>query len=270
MQNSVDANFWPITESLEGGPSPEGGNINYMFLDPSGRIATSLGIDFDGGSGIPDPGVSRAQGLSRLRSSGIAWKKVGNGPLTTAPTATIAEVEAEWLRLFNIREQSRASKDYWGVWQRFAPSSSDNTRRAQLVADPSEFRRVARQKLLINEAQIKSCGHYPDYDNWPADAQLGILLLSWDGVGFLTAPDGTPGVYRKFRNFLKKSPPDFLGAAGESGISDPIHPNNQSIARRNNTIYNLFRNAQTVADPAWQYDRSRVYWPTVILTPVTV
>jgi len=271
MYSSVETNFWPITESLEGGPSSAGGNINYMLLDSDGRISTSLGIDFDGGSKTPDPAVSISQGLQRLNKTSILWKKYTGGPLATADVADKPEIEAEWRRLFDYRERTRASKEAWGKWYEFSPTSANADRRARLVAEPGEFYRAASKHLTDNETTIQNSGLYPNYDNWPADAQLGILLMAWNGVYWLTGPDSMKGVYKLFRGFLQKNPPDFMGAAGQSAIRDPDHPNNQSLARRSDLINTMFVNAQTVADPVWAkgYNKTQVYWPVNILRPFT-
>lgn len=75
---------------------------------------------------------------------------------------------------------------------------------------------------LETDAKILA-GYYPDFVNWPADAQLGALSMAWAmGPGF-------PSFFPSFSRYVRSR--DWLGAASECEMDDrggPIDWRNQA------------------------------------------
>jgi hypothetical protein len=85
---------------------------------------------------------------------------------------------------------------------------------------------------------------FTDYEQWPVDAQVGILSMGWAmGPMFLYG-------YPHFLMYLRAG--DWIGASEQCAIA---HPMNASIRRRNAANAILFRNASATPDP------SVLQWP---------
>ena len=96
---------------------------------------------------------------------------------------------------------------------------------------PEGINQVVNDKLQENWGFLAK--RFPDIEDWPADAQLGILSMAWAaGPGFI-AP--------KFSACCRLL--DFEGAARECRFQDSHNP---GLVPRNDANEVLFRNAQNV------------------------
>lgn len=239
MHAEVKFGFMGFTEMFEGGRS---NRIDYMFLDSLGRVGTAYGIDLDtNGSGrSPNDANTRSQGLPKALA--LVWVIRG-----TSRTASRTEVEEEW----DVIKRQPTGYNY--SWYK--------TRGKLQLTDASMTSRVYAM-LALNEAALKRSPSFRDFDQWPADAQLALLGLSWNGPGHLTGnTHGTltdPAAFRaacQAQNFT-------LAASLCTMVSAPT---NASIFRRSAAQKDLLLNAATVVNEPTFYPRSKLYWPTVLL-----
>ena len=96
---------------------------------------------------------------------------------------------------------------------------------------------------------------FPEYDTWPADAQLGLMAMAW-GLG-----PAFPSRWPRFSAACRKK--DFDAAAADSRISD-------WRVERNEASLRLFTNAARVLANPGHYTLSVLYYPRVLLDAVTV
>jgi hypothetical protein len=116
-------------------------------------------------------------------------------------------------------------------------------------------------KLLQNESFLKRQTAFKDFDNWPADAQLGLLSMAWAlGPGFSSS-------WPKFSAACQKA--DFDAAAENCQMSAV---GNAGVIPRNRADKQLFKNAAAVLmdEDASSYRRGNLYYPTVLLKPVII
>jgi hypothetical protein len=116
--------------------------------------------------------------------------------------------------------------------------------------DDEGVKEIVHRKLLQNEDILRK--RFPSYDNWPADAQLGLLSMAWAmGPNFQ---------FPKFQSAVNQLLPDFVTAAAESDIHAP---GDNAVADRNEQNKILFTNAAKVLRE--QLDVDRLYWPLNLL-----
>jgi hypothetical protein len=117
-----------------------------------------------------------------------------------------------------------------------------------LRLDKGAIARLVASKLEQHEAYLRK--KYPGYDSWPADAQLGLLSMSWAmGPGF---------DFPKFSAAVNRPRPDFKAAAAASTIHDPGNP----IEGRNTANKQLFLNADSVLEAG--HDISALLYPRAL------
>lgn len=106
--------------------------------------------------------------------------------------------------------------------------------------------RFSNEAPKADELEAKLTKRYPAFEAWPADAQLGLLLLGWAlGPGF-----SLPG----FKNTVDSLEPDFRHAAAlvapTGDVGDPLR----------DIIRQCLRNADIVLQ--WALTDSVLYYPT--------
>jgi GH24 family phage-related lysozyme (muramidase) len=122
---------------------------------------------------------------------------------------------------------------------------------ASLVLTEESISQLVRSKLLSNEIEIRRWLH--NWDNFPADAQLGILSMAWAmGSGF----------FKKFPQFTQACiVENWTIAAQECYINST---NNKGLIPRNHADRALFETAAEVVqgnmDPEhiWGWENSHV------------
>ena len=233
MQDQVRDNFMEFTEKLEG-------DVRYMFLDNQFRVGTAMGIDLDANAqGRSTPDVSEREGIPKATK--LRWRVRGNPPAKPV-YASKAQIEAEWRKI--------KAMWIWGVQE--ASYYFYNAPTTLEVDDTVVKKRV--EELLNGNERLLKLWWFPDFEQWPADAQLAVLSMTWSGVGTLTTksallvdPDG-------FRTACKKM--DFEAAANLCAFRNPTG----SIVTRNKRNRDLFLNADAVLARPSAYQITVLYY----------
>lgn len=118
---------------------------------------------------------------------------------------------------------------------------------------PEDIDALVLDKLDGFEAHLVK-SYFPDFEAWPADAQLGALSMAW-ALG--------PGFPATFKNFRAAAQAQDWEAAG---LTCKIRSdNNPGVRPRNAANEICFGNARVVADFAM--DRAVLHWPAVTRIP---
>jgi len=182
---------------------PLEGLTNWMYLDVKGLVTTGMG-------NLIDP-VETALCLT--------WYAADE------TIATLESVQSEWNRIKNER-----SLAHWG-----AQAAS---RVATLRLDDADIETLILDRLDRDEAILKANPAFADFDDWPADAQLGLLSMSW-ALG--------PGFGPRFPHFsCACAAGDFATAAQDCAISTMGNP---GVAPRNAANRQAFLFAASASDP---------------------
>ena len=246
MHPPVKNTFMAFTESFEGGAA-----IDWMFLDVLGRVGTAFGIDLDFNGSGPSPSVeiSRQQGLPKAKALQWVFRN-------TSRSADDNAVALEWETI-----KSKPSGPQYGAgW--FKQFTKLQLTRASMVDRVQSL-------LTSNERVLKASPAFKDFEQWPADGQLAVLGLSWNGVGHLTGnTQGTLQNPRAFRDACEKQ--DFLAAAALSKMV--ASATNDSIRRRSEAQRQLLLNAAAVVEAETYtrviYQRPVLYYPTILTSPL--
>ena len=181
--------------------------------------------------------------LSQALTLPFQFKTNNAAGIPASRAATRKEIETEWLSLKNHPTKAALAR-------------MGHTSCAKLTS--LELTTAARQRLfdrVTGEHETQLITYFPDFAKWPADAQLGLMAMAW-GLGKYF-----PAKWPKFTSACNKE--DFDTAAGESSIST-------WRAERNASSVLFFSNAARVVKNPGAYDRTRVYYPTMLLDTVAV
>lgn len=189
---------------------PFEGRVPYPYLDVKGLVTVGTGNLID-----PSPAAL-----------GLPWQIDGR-------PATRAEILADWTALKKQQGLARLHHKY------AAPVT-----RIRLTPEAMDALLLAR--LDANEADLKR-RHFPDFDSYPADAQLALLSIAW-AVG-----SDWP---RKFpRTKLAVLARDWSMAATEGVINSAGNP---GVIPRNHANRLCFQNAARVDGKS---DHTVLHWP---------
>lgn len=180
----------------------EGGYINWMFPDVKGLVSTGFGL-------LLDP-VELAVSLPWQRSDGVL--------------ASRSEIIDDWNRIKNHPDAPRLGH-----------LSVKNV--AQLRLTNEGLDRAVSVKIAQNEAILRQ--GFPEWDSWPADAQLGGMSMAW-AVGPAFWQRGWPKLTAALRA------QDFRTAAIESFM--PEESTIGGLRPRNRANRILFTNAAIVKE----------------------
>ncbi len=189
---------------------PLEGLTSWMYLDIKGFVTTGMG-------NLIDP-VSLALQLAWFDSTGAQ--------------ASEATVRAEWHNIKNnlalAHQGAQAARAV-----------------ATLHLDDAGIDTLVQQMLDKDEQILRATPAFADFDQWPADAQLGLLSMAW-ALG--------PGFAPKFPHFAQAcAARDFTQAATECAISTVGNP---GVIRRNAADRQAFIFAASATDPTML--RSRI------------
>ena len=234
MYPIVKQRFMWFTEQFEGA-------IRYMFLDIEGRVGTAYGIDLDAdASGRQPLAVARSQGLPKARA--LVWRVRGTSDIASTP-----QIDAEW----DLIKSKPSGKNYgFGYYKQFTT----------LELSEGSMKKRVEELLDRNEQALKRDAAFRDLDSWPADAQLAVMGLAWNGVGHLTGNGrGTLANPAAFRDACQRK--DFTAAAELCQMQASY------LARRSQAQKDLLLNAATVVAEEGQgyYQKQELYWPTLLL-----
>lgn len=198
-----------VSEAFVRFSTPLEGALGFMYLDQLGLVTTSIGV-------LVHP---------LALALGLPWIVPGEGR-----HATRQEVAEDWERVHERQDlRMRGGATYAQV--------------ARLRLAPGGIELVARRKL--DDVVSKLRRRFPDWDQWPADAQLAVLSLAWAcGPAFR---------YPRLAGHLKAQ--DWRAAATETDI----RPDHGTIRKRNEWMRLCYENAARVYDTMG--DRERLWWP---------
>lgn len=188
--------------------APFEGVVPYFYQDKLGYVTIGVG-------NLVDPYV---KGLRMFKKDGTR--------------ATEAEIRAEWQL---VKDDPKA-----------ADLGHTHTRKYTSLRMTDEgVRALVQRKLSENVEFLRT--RFPDWDTWPADAQLGTLSVAWAcGKGFR---------FPKFEKALKAR--DWATCAAESKISTKGAP---GIIPRNRAQLICFRNAGEVERLG--LDPNKLFYPS--------
>jgi GH24 family phage-related lysozyme (muramidase) len=226
MHVSVKDRFKAFNEPLEG-------VVRYMYLDVKGLITIGVG-------NLIDP-LSTALGLPFRYKYKPGIKNAGQ-------LASKADIEAEW----------KLIKGKQDLAQRGHRACEPLTK---LELDDAAINTLINNRLLQNERFLKGQKVFKNFDQWPADAQLGLLSMAWAmGPGF-------SATWHRFSVACEKM--DFDGAAENCRISEAGNP---GVVPRNKANKHLFQNAAAVVagEADGFYQRQTLYYQQILMKPITI
>lgn len=199
-----------VREQIRGFLQENEGSIRWMYLDILGKVTTGVGFLID----------------SAKDAQALLFTQGDDGDRASA-----ADIAAEWQKVKADQAGAKAGHRYF----------KDRTR---LRLSEEDIDELFSTKVDTFEAALKKNAAFAAFDEWPADAQLGLLGMAWAlGTGFAA----------KFPAFAAAcARRDFDKAAAESHISN-------GTPKRNAAHEKLFRNAAKVI--ASGADATQVYYP---------
>jgi hypothetical protein len=220
MHAAVEKAFVSFTEPLEG-------RVPHMYLDVKRLITTGIGNLID-----PIDAAVRVRG----------WKIDGR-------PATEREVREDWmaLRAENDRRirfgEIPLHRQHWKFAARYTRVRLDDAGIAELVIG----------KLRNNAAHLRA-KHFPQWDSWPADAQLAVLSMAWAcGPDFpLPKPNGSGFV--NFAKYAKEQ--NWTSCVAACRIKEEGNP---GVVPRNAANRHCFMNAAFVKTLGLPVDV--LHWP---------
>lgn len=188
------------------------GHVDCMYADIKGLITCAVGC-------LIDP-IQMA--------TDIHWTLEDGSPADTA------QVRADWHLLKD--NAGHYAKLHW----KYARAATKVRLTEQAIND------IVDKRLSANEAVIRKT--FPEFDTFPADAQLAIFSISWAiGAAF----------HIKFTNLANAiRAQDWTVAVGTCKIRDD---NNPGVTPRNKINYLCFANAQISKDRG--LDPAVLFWP---------
>jgi GH24 family phage-related lysozyme (muramidase) len=184
------------------------GRVSTMYLDVLGLVTIGLGC-------LIDP-ITAAVSLPFVRRK-------------TGEKANPTEITAEWR---NIKSQPHLAKLHW----KFAAAQ------CKLELEQEEIDLLALHRLDMNNATLLR--FLPDFEDWPADAQLATHSMTWAmGAGFM-APHGASKGFPLWWRAAKKQ--DWEQCALQCTINPKGNP---GVIPRNVADRHLFAAALTTTTP---------------------
>jgi GH24 family phage-related lysozyme (muramidase) len=219
MRPSVRDIWLEFNEPLEA-------RTHWMYLDIRGFVTTAIGLLIDATrTPLQEPNEAERAASHQLARR-LAWQLPDGSP------AGSAEIDEEW-------DNVKAMMD-------LAPQGGGTFKdRTTLRIDDDEVDRVVFEKLDEMESVLIGREPFADFADFPADAQPGLLSMSW-GMG----PNFR---FPKFQAFVTDG--DWAGAATECRFN----PDKGTIKTRNDRNQQLFRNAAAVM--ADESDPDVLVWP---------
>lgn len=228
MHQIVRQQFLKFSNTLEG-------DVTWMYLDVKGLVTTGRGNLIDR--------VEKALALK--------WEYRGR----PGSEASEPDVRAEWNHIKNDEESKAMKQGGGGRYKRIT----------KLDVNSASLERLYNDTLLGNEATLKTVFHppyrpYADFDDLPADAQLGLLSLAWAAGPAFSQDHRWP---RFVQAIVDR---DWDEAAAQSRLSET---DNAPIWKRNVANSILFRNAGIVWNNAGTMPFDVLYYPTMLFGPAT-
>jgi len=194
---------------------PLEGRVHWMYLDIKGLVTTGVG-------NLIDPVASALK---------LPFVHKGDESL-----ASEAEIGAEWQALKG--NQALAQKGHR------ACEAITELRLTDAAID-----QLVLAKFVGNDRVLRHA--FSNWNEWPADAQLGAHSMAWAGAGF-------PIKWPKFRAAAEAR--NWKAMAAESHIDETGNP---GVKQRNVANAQLFHNAEVVESS--DVDRATLHYPQTLL-----
>jgi hypothetical protein len=191
------------------------GRVAWLYLDTATPGLVTVGIGC-----LVDP-------IETALSLPLKWR-ISHRP------ATQAEIRAEWLTV-KAAQNMRFMAPH--VWQGLTNLELDQDDIDALM----DFRAGQFESILRRR--------FPAYDQWPSDAQLGVLSMSWAAGASFNFPHFAVAALKQ----------DFFTCANECKLNETGNP---GLIHRNKANAILFRNAAQVV--ARGLDRQKLWYPLEI------
>ena len=215
MRSAVAETFGGFTRDFEGA-------VTWMYLDVRGFVTTGYGNLIDDTASV----------------CALPWRH------SDGTFANRDEVIAAWATVRGKRGQRDPHGVFWtdrggGIFEQFTT----------LRLDAMGVDALVRGVMARNDEALKR--RYPEWESWPACAQLACMSLAWAcGVHY-----DFPSMDRALANR------DFAEASREIEMTHEHNPGN-NLKRRNAANETLMANAQRVE--AYHLDPGTIEWTTVI------
>ena len=223
MYPSVAAAFWDAVSPIEG-------ICLYPYVDDKGLVTCAMGYLVDDGTGVCPQSMLD-----------LPWYIEGASSSGTPTKATYAQIRAGW-------QAVKARQDLKGTGGGTQADLSD------LRLTNADARQTTSYWLAQAEPNLRKS--FPQYEKWPADAQLGVLNMSY-GLGSAFGPYAADPRkrYPKFCTAVNAVVPNFTVAAIESAIADP----GSAIEEHNALSFQCFSNAAAAQHANVPF--SVLWWP---------
>jgi len=193
------------------------GSCLWMYADSKNFVTTAIGKLIDRSAEDPSAVAAWAPALT------LPWKNPDGSP------ATPADVIAEWKLVKSRQEMTILGGGAYRAITKLRLTEADVD--AITLETATGFEAIIRKR-------------FPEYDTWPADAQLGTLSIAW--------PEG-PAFYLRYPKFSAAADRlDFGVCADESAIPGGYDARNTASALCfNNAAFVLRSNS----------DLDQLWWP---------
>lgn len=222
MRDAVRAAFVDFTIPLEG-------VVHWLYQDVKGLVSIGIG-------NLVDP-VQLAMGLPLVHADGRP--------------ATRAEIAEEWTRIKN-QPPDRYGRPAALLGHLYAKTI------ATLHLTDEGVRNLVEHKFLENEHILAAT--FPEWEEWPADAQLGTHSMAWACGPGIFEPRAGHAFWPKLTAALHMR--DFRTAAVECFM--PEENKISGLRPRNKANRILFNNAALAAQ---MFDPSVLHYPTELDRP---
>lgn len=215
MRQSAIDGFVVFSKRLEGW-------ANWMHLDTLGLVSCGMGNKCDASD---TPSCTDPASCALI----LPWLTGPSGPPgdptnDTGSPADEATVRSNW-QTVKARQDLCNVHDGGACWRPLT----------NIHLSDDGIKQFVTQQIAANEVGIRQA--FPNYDNWPADAQLAIMSMAWArGAVF---PGFGQNRYPKLTASLQQG--DFATAATQC----LVNPNVGTIVLRNAANAHLFNNAAT-------------------------
>lgn len=208
----------------------EGNQLTFMYTDSLGLVTTGSGNLIDGGPRSTDGQLTDSSTWNYGPALSLPWRNP-DGSLATQAEIIDAwtAVKSAYPEVQSVRSQSLTS----------------------IRLNKEDIAKLISNKLTSMVSYLRT--KYPGLVNWPADAQLGLLDMSWNMGEAFNFPNFTAAV--------NQPTPDFLTAAKESHISN-------ADAARNAANNQLFTNAAQVLALGKKGNANNLYYPDPVTAAV--
>lgn len=186
------------------------GSVPFMYLDVKGLVTTGIG-------NLIDPAAA---------AMALPWRRVSDGQL-----ASRMEIAAEWM---NVKARTDL-KMHGGMAYRAV---------TKLRLDEAGIAMLVGGKVASNERELRR--RFPDFEDWPADAQLATHSMAW--------ACGPAFHFPKLGAALLAG--DFETAAAECTMNEAGNP---GLIPRNVANRLLYKNAAYVVGA--KLDPEQLYYP---------